>query len=1127
MGCSVNCPPLLAVAAAVLAPSFAAAQAPASYVRKATWVESMIASRTAAANTAGAPTPVRERLPDFGTSDLTAMAWVKTRSGGTIFAKAPERGRWVRQGKALFVSGNAVVFDIGWVGAIRCRARVADGRWHHVALVARKGRQRIYVDGKFIEAGSLEGAADREDWPLKIGSAASDFGGRFSGSIDEARIYSRAMSDADVKRRFQAAPPADDRGLVAWWPFDGTGDDASGSLNPVSKMSGCGFAPGKLGKALKLEGRGVAMVRIGGEADPNAALWAQLRKDFPDPASRREMAWEHEDGIWGPPWEPGHWADLARRYATASERAAELASQAQRLARSVGDRSGMLAVRKLYIRSRERAQAMKAFARYNLSGIRKAVEAVHESPPANAARREDYLARLADLERRAARLAEGTGAPDAMARWVGELEALRRQALIADNPLIGADKLLFIRRYTYQSTHFYTDFIDGCEYYGGNICTLDLRTGEATDLVAELEGGIFGRFDLSFDATRIVFDWKPSRDKGFRLYEIGIDPSTGLRAGGSGLRQLTFEPPDEKARVRKYGVNFRTRGAGRNYNHHTDDIHPCYLPDGRIVFASSRCEYGTLCDAPDILSTTVLYRIDADGTNMVKLTNSAVSEFSPAVMNDGRVLYTRWEYVDKGQLGIKCLWAMRPDGSGTVEVFGNDIPFPPTLLHGRPIPGHNNLFVVLGTPHYPQSGIGTVIRLDINYPIRTREPMTYITPHVDVRQEPGWNHLVNGRWVRHTNGPLYMDPYPLSDKVFLVSHNPDKRWNDKRAYGLYLLDEFGNHVLIHKDPEFSCWQPTPLRPRRKPPAVPPASLDQPGQEPATVAMVDVYTGLPGIERGTIKHLRIMEQVPRPWACRHFWDPRTNHTALISSGPVLGLKVLHGVVPVYEDGSAYFTVPPDRNIYFEALDEDYMEVQRQRTYVNYRPGERRSCIGCHEFRQLAPANRYPEALKHPPSEPGPQPGETAPRVIHYPTDVQPILDRHCVKCHDGKKPKPKLVLTGELTTRFSRSYEEIMKRRLVRTTDEGSDFGGSVPVPPKTVGSHASRLIRHLMKGHQEIKLSREEMIKLVTWVDANAQYYGTYYGRQNLRYRDHPNFRPAPTFAQGVSTKAPLPEEHR
>ncbi len=380
-----------------------------------------------------------------------------------------------------------------------------------------------------------------------------------------------------------------------------------------------------------------------------------------------------------------------------------------------------------------------------------------------------------------------------------------------------------------------------------------------------------------------------------------------------------------------------------------------------------------------------------------------------------------------------------------------------------------SMFVVLGTPHYPQSGVGTVIRLDINHPIRTRRPMTYITPDIDIRGEGGFAHYRNGRWEGDRNGPLFMDPYPLDDKFFLVSHNPDRPWNDIKAYGLYLLDEFGNCVPVYRDPEISCWQPYPLRRRPRPPAVP-SVLSTEGQ--AEVLLSDVYKGLDGIGRGTIKYLRIMEQVPRPWSARRFWDGDTagGQHIVLSMGSVLGLKVLHGVVPVREDGSAYFTVPANKNIYFQALDENFMEIQRMRTYINLRPGEKRSCVGCHQWRQLAPQNKPAMALNHPPSTPRAQPGDTAPRAIHYPSDVQPILDKHCIRCHSGTEPAGEMDLSGELTTLFSRSYETIMQRRLVKTFREGSDFAGVKSVPAKTVGSHAAKLIMTLRQGHQDVEL---------------------------------------------------------
>jgi len=690
------------------------------------------------------------------------------------------------------------------------------------------------------------------------------------------------------------------------------------------------------------------------------------------------------------------------------------------------------------------------------------------------------------------------------------------------------DKLVFIKRYTYHSSHFYTDFIDGCSRFGGNLCILDLGTGKVTDLIPEMRHGIFGRFDLHFSAHRIVFDWKEGEAKGFRIFEIDIDPVTGARMGAP--RQLTFPPDDESERIKKYD-NHQNGGTARMYYHQTDDMHPCYLPDGGIVFTSSRCEYGTLCDAPDHLSTAILYRMDGDGSHMTRLTNSPVSEFSPSIMQDGRILYTRWEYVDKGQLGIKCLWAMRPDGSGSVEIYGNDIHLPPTFLHGRQIPGRSHMFVMLGTPHCPQSGIGTVIRVDTSKNIRTRAPMTYMTPYVDIRQEPGWNQYENGTWRRHERGPLYMDPYPLSEDLFLVAHNPDKEWADPRAYGLYMINATGVHQAIHVDPEISCWQPMPLQVRDVPPVLSTPRDDALAKKQLAVCFVqDIYQGMEGIERGDVKYIRVMEQIPRPWDCRQFWDG-VGHTDLISRGTALAAKAMHGIVPVYEDGSANFYVPADRNIYFQALDENFMELQRERTYVNYRPGEKRSCVGCHEQANSLPAKQGPViAMEKAPVMPGPQPGDsTGQQVMHFPSYVQPVLDKHCVSCHGSDEPAGGFELTGTMTDRFSSSYENIMERGLVKTFREASDWGGSPYVPPKTIGSHASGLIKALREGeqHKDLNLPLTDFVRLATWVDASGVYYGSYWGRRRLAYKDHPNFRPVPTFAEALSTVCPLPVGQR
>jgi hypothetical protein len=423
---------------------------------------------------------------------------------------------------------------------------------------------------------------------------------------------------------------------------------------------------------------------------------------------------------------------------------------------------------------------------------------------------------------------------------------------------------------------------------------------------------------------------------------------------------------------------------------------------------------------------------------------------------------------------------------------------------------------------------------------------------------------------RGGRGPLYRDPWPLDRSTCLAAHKP-RGFGGSYApygYGLYLLDAAGGARAFHHDPDISCWQPVPLQPRKVPPLI--ASAADPELAAANLArciVTDVYHGLENVERGSIKFLRVLEQIPRPWSARRFGrgtdDSYDQQYAVVSKDTALGLKVQHGVVPVENDGSAHFLVPANANIFFQALDEHYLAVQTERTFVNFMPGETRSCIGCHETPDTAPsmASRggNPLALRRPPELPGPQPGEEdGRRPLHYPTDVQPVLDRHCVECHGGSEPKGGLDLTGRMTTFFSSSYENLIKERrsgrkdrldpgLVPTIGENHPKTGNIRyLPARSLGSHNSLLMAMLMPGairlsgdrarmarleklittHEELSLTPEELLKISNWVDTNAQYYGSYFGRRNLKDKDHPNFRPTPTWSSALGIP-PLPDDER
>ena len=778
------------------------------------------------------------------------------------------------------------------------------------------------------------------------------------------------------------------------------------------------------------------------------------------------------------------------------------------------------------------------------------------------------LGRAADVRRRLLAKAEAPGEP-----LLREIQSLRREALVTENPLLAGKKLLFVKRFTFDSNHFYDEFNEGSKRFGGALSVLSLADGTVTDIAPQLGNGIFDRYDLSFDAQRILFDYKPPKPQGYRIYEIGVD--------GRGLRQVTQAPSDEETRIATYASCSReelAKNPGR-YGHWSDDMHPCYLPDGGMAFTSTRVERSVLCGGHS-LTVPSLHRVNADGTGLTLLSHGALSEFCPTMMNDGRILYNRWEYVDKGAGAVQSLWTMFPDGSQSEEVYGNNITTPAVFNQARHVPGRNDLVVCLGSGHSP-GNVGAIVLVDLHKDKRTEEAMNVLTPGSLPKGNWGLRQFRNGRWIVDIYGPWYCDPFPLTDpasasvagKFFLVSCNPTGEWNDPAGFGLYLLDVFGNRVPIYSDPAISCFQARPMEPRAVPPALSGASQvaaslgdashgekktapkvvaslrdathdDEPtasrsdaatlNATTATVLVTDVYQGLDGVAPGAVKYLRVMEQVPRPWSVYTGYqgnDHAPGQMVAVSLYAHLSIKVLHGIVPVREDGSAFFTVPANRNIFLQALDKDFMEIQRMRTFVNFQPGERRSCIGCHENRSHTPVSRVPLAMKSPPVQPQPQPGEIAPRPIHFPTDIQPIFDRHCVSCHGAQKPAGDLVLTGEMTELFCKSYESIIHKDLVGYIQEfvgpkpdGADAMGYAPaVLPYTYGSHKSKLVSVLRAGHHDVNLPREEWIKLVTWVDANAPYYGSYFGRRNIAYRDRPDFRPVPTLESALGVRPATP----
>ena len=745
--------------------------------------------------------------------------------------------------------------------------------------------------------------------------------------------------------------------------------------------------------------------------------------------------------------------------------------------------------------------------------------------------------------------------------------------LTVDSARLGFKEIVFVKRKPYSSDHYYTDINNGTSpdrfLPDNGICVYNLDTKSERPIVtaAEMPGGkgFIGKISLSFDAKKVVFDFRQDATSGFRIWEVCID--------GSGLRQISFPPADEAEKVARWRKGW-----------HTDDIHPCYLPNGKIIFSSTRCEHTVLCGGSAALVAPGLHRMDADGSNVEQITHSPVSEFCPVVLDDGRVMYHRWEYIDKGARVSKTIWSMNPDGSGPRELYGVADDTTTVYMYPQAIPGSDHRLVCVGTCHFPQGGcLGAIMLVDFGKGVRARGPdpdeadyvqwddrnaVTNLTPHVFIerRTEPGWHFLkADGSYVHDKNGQsghLYTHPYPVSASEFLVSYKVDPSDHYKEvadAYSLYLVDTGGNHRLVHGDDELSCWHPLPLVARRLPPIV------QSSQDPkyaagnqAVCILADIQQGMDGVEPGEVKWLRINEAVPRYWDTGRRWGSSLSSSSWKAA---LWPRVQWGVVPVEEDGSAHFLVPADRSIFLQALDENFQEIQRERTYINYVPGEVRSCTGCHgqSNRTASSADSATLlALTRPPSTPGPQPCDLvenggdgrAGQVIHYPTDIQPIFNAKCVSCHGRNDPAGGLKLTDEVTLYYNTSYEELARKELAGPIipeftsflhgDRGNYNGAFLP--PRSLGCAKSPMIGILTdsdhpknaKDDHSRMLTETELMILGRWVDTNYQFHGTYYGRHHPNWINPdpniPSYKPAdfrrrPTFEEAVSFFAP--EWHR
>ena len=699
------------------------------------------------------------------------------------------------------------------------------------------------------------------------------------------------------------------------------------------------------------------------------------------------------------------------------------------------------------------------------------------------------LAKLVDLERKLNGLSTAADAKTPRELYLA-VRKIKRRIMFAD-PVVDFSRLVFtdiIERYPHESMHrVYPQAQLNC------VRLLVLEGlhpgGTLRKLASDLGPGWFWRPDVSFDGKRVLFCFRPKADRTFHLYETSVDDG---------------------------GVTQLTRGS-------YDDLDPIYMPDGHIVFVSNRGHSHARCTVGH--PSTVVSRCDADGKNIYLISGGNEPEYTPAVMPNGQVLYTRWEYTDKELMRIQSLWTVNPDGTGTSAYWGNQSYWPDMLVEARAIPGTGRvMFSGQGHHNVYWGSIGIVDpKKGFNYPDGLTK-VTWDVPWCEVGNGPA-EKMENPAY--HTSGAYrgYKSPYPLSEDVFLVSARPAGRGS---KFKLFLMDTWGNRELIYES-AFHALYAMPVARRRVPPVIPDrvkwagAQKDGKKIEPGVFHCADVYQGAPAVLKGKARYLRAIQL---DWntatlgkKLQDMEHPRSQPHLHV--GPVVSLAVNDGVkrvlgtVPVEKDGSVYFEAPPCQSLHFQLLDAEHRTLQTMRSFTNLMPGEQRGCVGCHENQRIAPSSGKSLAMAKGPAKLKPYPWGVD-HSFGYERDIQPILDENCGKCHQGDgKGRKKLDLTlrpsPDMGT-FPEPYVTLTlgAKRRNRGGFVGDCSGGIADTilaeaqpwrpkdygtfPPMTALSYKSRLVK-IAAATRHGKVTKKavdarSLLKLILWVDVLCPYRG-------------------------------------
>ncbi len=632
-----------------------------------------------------------------------------------------------------------------------------------------------------------------------------------------------------------------------------------------------------------------------------------------------------------------------------------------------------------------------------------------------------YLARLDAID---AQLKDGKGAE--------ELEVLRREALLA-NPLLDFDKILLVRR---KGTALPANWQGNSSMkktgYTNDIVVLTgLNNGKITPLFQPDGTKYVGETDLNFDADKILFS-SVGKNGAWAVCEI--------KADGTGLREVS---PD----------------MGKDI----DNYDPVYLPNGKIIFDSTTGYSGVPCvGGSDFVAN--LHLMDADGKNVRRLCFEQDNDWYPVMLNNGRVMFLRWEYTDSAHYFSRVLMHMNPDGTDQKSYYGSNSYWPNSLFYARPVPNSSTKFVGIVSGHHGTRRSGPLVLFDTSLGRHEADGAVQI---IGKRGEKVLPLVVDGLASRYK--PHFLHPFPLSDKYFLTSANLGG-WN------LFLVDTFDNMLLLKKDEGGqSLFEPVPFRKTKRPAQIPDRIV--PGAKDATVIISDIYfgPGLKGVPRGAVKNLRVY---------KYEYGPRRKggHYAM---GMEAGwdAHLILGTVGVETDGSTTFKIPANTPISLQPLDKDGKALQLMRSWLVGMPGERLSCIGCHESQNSAPATKMTISSRKQPKTITPWYGPV--RGFSFQREVQPVLDKFCVGCHSGKERKDGKKIPDLHEPRIAHTNLHPYVRR-------NGPEGDYHLLTPLEFHADTSELVQMFQKGHNNVKLDKEAWDRIITWIDLNAPRHGTW-----------------------------------